>query len=87
MDLRHAWALGDGAGEDVKIFRNLPAMEEYSKTTHRYVDPQDLTTRKNLYFLTLEGNPPPAQERTDTVSLKNGWPVMNTSPQGGGTLG
>ena len=62
----HAWALGDGAGEDVEIFRNPRAMEEYSKKTHRYVDPQDLTIGKILYFFTHEGNPSPWPMRGET---------------------
>jgi len=52
----HTWALGDGAGVDVEIFRNPRAREECSKMTHRY---EDLTIGKILYLFTHEGNPPP----------------------------
>ena len=69
----HAWALGEGAGEDVEIFKNPRALEGYNLNPRCTVDPQNLTMAKVLYTFVHECNPPSTDPSGGNVGGSTIW--------------
>ena len=71
----HAWGLGAGGGEDVKIFRTQEALKKFEAQRQGGVVPHDLTLARIVHFFVHDGNPSTAGAGEEVVVARTAWVV------------